>query len=412
MKLPIKPFDTYKWRWLSVQPSEGLLEAPVFLGVLRVLARFEGEKYSSQPLFEQLLGVEQETESSVTLARDPIRNLFRNSGQYWRGTGLILPTKGTIELTDLGKMVANGDMTRDEFAALMVRNTVLPNKLTYSTEEVLKWENHRIKIKPLELILEILTNLNQTEGHAEGYLLSDELIKIVIPLVGAKEPINIISAALISHRRKTLDVSNWPDCAPESNDKRLAREFLLFLKNFEILSVSNPDSPNAEQRFTLDDANYTPIENQFELSQIIQNSNILDQEINTLRQSTIPDIIDRTRTTISVIRRQKQSAFRKDVLKSFSNKCLLSNEQLPDVLEAAHIIPVNNGGSDIVDNGLCLRVDLHRLYDAGKIRILSNGQINYHKQVNSAISYRYLPKQIHLPSEVSHSNLVWRERYL
>ena len=85
MYAPVKPFTSYKWRWLSVQPSEGLLEAPVFLGVLRALQLHEDESYSSFSLHEELERVRHDTNTSINLARTPERNLFRNSGQYWRG---------------------------------------------------------------------------------------------------------------------------------------------------------------------------------------------------------------------------------------------------------------------------------------------------------------------------------------
>lgn len=148
---PVKPFDTYKWRWLSVLPTEGLLKAPVFLGVLRALQQFEGEPFSSEDLRDELQVVQDETKTTVTLARPELdRNLFRNSGQYWKGTGLLEPITGEIQLTNLGHNVANGEITHDEFAALMIRNTVLPNPITYQQDEVQKWKNAGLRIKPFE----------------------------------------------------------------------------------------------------------------------------------------------------------------------------------------------------------------------------------------------------------------------
>jgi len=50
MIIPTKPFPAYKWRWASFQPSEGLNDPSVFLGVLRVFRNFEGEPTSSSAL--------------------------------------------------------------------------------------------------------------------------------------------------------------------------------------------------------------------------------------------------------------------------------------------------------------------------------------------------------------------------
>ena len=33
------------------------------------------------------------------------------------------------------------------------------------------------------------------------------------------------------YRAGKLDLSQWPNCVPESNDRQMAREFLLFLEH-------------------------------------------------------------------------------------------------------------------------------------------------------------------------------------
>lgn len=104
--IPKKPFSTYKWRWLSVAPTESLLEPPVLLGVLRVLSRHEGDAPSLSEIAEELRIVQQETRTAVDLVRTPERNLIRNSGQYWKGTGLLRPERGAIHLTPLGNHIA------------------------------------------------------------------------------------------------------------------------------------------------------------------------------------------------------------------------------------------------------------------------------------------------------------------
>ncbi len=58
-----------------------------------------------------------------------------------------------------------------------------------------------------------------------------------------------------------------------------------------------------------------------------------------------------------------QAAFRTLLLKK-DGKCALSREKCEDSLDASHIVPVWRGGPEIPTNGLLLRADLHRLYDA------------------------------------------------
>ena len=44
--------------------------------------------------------------------------------------------------------------------------------------------------------------------------------------------------------------------------------------------------------------------------------------------------------------------------------CAVTRESCLVVLEAAHIVPVQNGGQEVLSNGILLRADLHRLFDA------------------------------------------------
>ena len=410
MNAPIRPFPTYKWRWLSVAPSEGLLKAPVFLGVLRALKKFEGKPYSSLKLHQELGRVRQDTKTSINLARTPDRNLFRNSGQYWRGTGLVTSVIGEIELTNLGRSVASGQITNDEFAALMVRNTVLPNPATYKNVEMTKWRNAGLRIKPFELVLSIMDKLGRAYGVPEAFLSPTELFKVVIPLAGAKASTEDTAESVFEFRKGRLDVSNWPDCVPAANDKRLAREFLLFLENFGVCQADNK-AERYEQKFYLDQVMSAEIQLDAELS-FFENIARIDEEIATSRNSEIPVIIERTRVATSVLRRTNQLKFRRDVLGASNRRCILTQERTLAVLEAAHIVPVGQGGTDLVGNGLCMRVDIHRLYDSGKIRIEPNGVVTLNEQIENAVSYAKLPRNICFPQAIRVENLVWRSRYL
>lgn len=410
MTTPIKPFGTYKWRWLSVQPTEGLLKAPVFLGVLRALQQFDGQPYSSEDLRPALQLVKDDTRTDVNLARDPQRNMFRNSGQYWRGTGLLETVPGQIQLTSLGHRVADGIVTHDEFAALMIRNTVLPNPRTYQQAEIDKWQEAGLRIKPFELILAIMSQLGRSYGNAAAYLTPNELILVVIPLAGSKVPVGTIANNVRRFRAGQLNIAGWPNCAPAANDRRLAREFLLFLENFEICRAE-PTRQHYDQRFVLDE----PLHDVAELEtpdSFFEDQAKMDQAIEASRTSVFPVLIERRRVATRVLARSGQSRFRRDVLGAARGQCLLTGETTPDVLEAAHIIPVGHGGTDDVGNGFCLRMDIHRLYDAGKLRVRSDGGVLLNDQISDAISYSELPREIVFPNPVLTANVDWRNNYL
>lgn len=78
---------------------------------------------------------------------------------------------------------------------------------------------------------------------------------------------------------------------------------------------------------------------------------------------------ERQKRLAAVWQRDGQAEFRRLVLERFDNRCLVSGCGVTVVLEAAHIVPVANGGTDDVENGIPLRADLHRLFDEGQLQI-------------------------------------------
>lgn len=79
--------------------------------------------------------------------------------------------------------------------------------------------------------------------------------------------------------------------------------------------------------------------------------------------------IELERILREVRQRLGQSEFRQTLLTTYGNKCAISGCQVVDVLEAAHIDPWCNAGSNDPSNGLLLRADLHTLFDRDLIGI-------------------------------------------
>lgn len=61
--------------------------------------------------------------------------------------------------------------------------------------------------------------------------------------------------------------------------------------------------------------------------------------------------------------RDGQASFRKQILEIYNGECCVTGCREVSVLEAAHIVPYMGNHSNTPDNGLCLRVDIHRLFD-------------------------------------------------
>lgn len=77
------------------------------------------------------------------------------------------------------------------------------------------------------------------------------------------------------------------------------------------------------------------------------------------------DSIDRQYRQQLVEIRQDQGKFRKALLKWYGMRCCVTGCTVPEVLEAAHIIPFREGLScrDLPSNGILLRRDIHCLFD-------------------------------------------------
>lgn len=67
--------------------------------------------------------------------------------------------------------------------------------------------------------------------------------------------------------------------------------------------------------------------------------------------------------------RKGQPSFRKNLLKAYGEKCVITGYCPADVLEAVHIVDHAISGINKMDNGLLLRADLHSLFDANLLMI-------------------------------------------
>lgn len=406
MKTIKKPFPSYKWRWAVFTPTESLNDPPTFIGILRILRKNESKAFSSQDVFNSLKILEEELQTPVNLGRTPARNIFRNSQQYWKIFGLLQPTtRGQISLTNFGRAFADGQVSQIEFATTVVKTLELPNRnIETNTQE---WLDSDLKIKPLELILRVISCLASLEGKFQAYLTPEELIKVIIPLSGSKISIPDQAGVVIAFRQGELDVSDWEDCAPASNDKRMAREFLLFLDNYGFCQRETASS-NYKERYYLSNISISEIE---ELARIQFEETELDRIEKLIKQSQIPANIQRKRVVREVLDRPNQNAFRKLVLEAYRGTCIITGVSLKNVLEAAHIKPVKYRGPDSLPNGFCLRSDIHSMFDSNHLKIYPDGTLLLSKDASSKENYPYLPPKIKLPNFIDRNFLDWRIKY-
>ncbi|WP_082699124.1 HNH endonuclease [Arthrobacter sp. EPSL27] len=399
---PTLPFADYKWKWASLQPTESLNRPEYFVGVLRALASNQGRRKSDPRFTADLRRIEKEIDfaKGPSLARGANeRNIIRNAGQYWKVLGVLGPEL-PITLTPLGKLYAARDISLQEFAVHTVLNLRLPSSV-YRPEEVAEWKAAGISFRPLLLILQIVAALADIPG-TDLYISESELADIVQPLSATTTDPSRIAMAIAYHRAGLLDISSWPTTVSKSNDRRVSAEFLLFLASHNLLR--EVESPPSNQKYKLAFALPDDI---LELADIDPARLLGDIGIEEVA-AEISVRVERRRVSREVYDRPGQKKFRDDVLDISQQRCLLTGTQLPAVLQAAHIRPVASDGSDLVGNGLCLRSDVHTLFDSNRIRIRPDGEMSYSGEVLRDPSYSDLPGNVILPQHVNKAEVHWR----
>ncbi len=95
--------------------------------------------------------------------------------------------------------------------------------------------------------------------------------------------------------------------------------------------------------------------------------------------------------------RQGQATFRQRVLAAYEFRCCITGESTVEVLDASHIQPYITRDSNHVQNGLSLRSDLHKLFDAGLITLDADYRIVISNFLDSEAYTSYQGQQIRLP---------------
>ena len=402
--IPKMPFADFKWKWASLQCTEGLNDPVVLLGVLFRMRKLEehGYKYSSPEFASELEELSNDIKDSVGVdlaRRTGERNLIRNSGQYWRAVGLLEDGdhSGKIHLTDFGRRVADHDISQTEFAAITIQTFRLPNTQIQSAAECQRWLDAGLVIYPLRILLNIIRKLQES---GQGYITPEELVKIIIPLSGVKADIEDYVNFILWYRAGEISLIGWPDCVPRDNDFRIAREYLLFLSNYGYLNREEGRNHMAEAyryNYMLD----------AEISEILAEpprDETLQEAIIKIRMTDVTAEIEKKRVELQRSR-PNQARFRKEVLTTFG-RCVITNVTMPEVLAAAHIKPYRYNGEDTIANGFAMRMDIHVLFDSGHLRISDVGEVSL--STRARMDYGAMPPRIVLPDCTNKEFLRWR----
>jgi putative restriction endonuclease len=102
---------------------------------------------------------------------------------------------------------------------------------------------------------------------------------------------------------------------------------------------------------------------------------------------------------VSIRPRRGQGAFRATVINAYRRRCAITGEHTQPVLEAAHIKSFGREGLNNTFNGLLLRSDFHKLFDAGLVTVTPDYRVNVSKQIreqwfNGKVYYRLHGKEL------------------
>jgi hypothetical protein len=153
-------------------------------------------------------------------------------------------------------------------------------------------------------------------------------------------------------------------------------EMEIVLNNFaELLSMCKPTEP---------DRIY--IERQEEIEKYEEDFNISD--LNQRKEYIFR----------SIQKRRGQKNFRNNLLDIYNSKCVISDCNIPEVLQAAHIFPYSGQDTNRLDNGLLLRADIHDLFDMFLISINPETlMVNIHPKLNDSEYAELKSKKINMP---------------
>lgn len=79
--------------------------------------------------------------------------------------------------------------------------------------------------------------------------------------------------------------------------------------------------------------------------------------------------------------RRGQGAFQALVTNAYQRRCAITGESTLPVLEAAHIVPFATDGVNNVYNGLLLRSDFHKLFDAGLVTVTPSYRVEVSNRI-------------------------------
>ena len=111
----------------------------------------------------------------------------------------------------------------------------------------------------------------------------------------------------------------------------------------------------------------------------------------------------RLRRLTDVVYRPSQSKFRDSLYVAYDGRCAMSGSDVAEALEAAHIVAYKGMESDAVQNGILLRVDLHRLFDRFLLTVGADLRVHMDPKLRGGAYAPFHGTPIRMPENPEHA---------
>ncbi|MFE8886863.1 HNH endonuclease [Pseudarthrobacter enclensis] len=337
-------------RWQGFDKGrEGVLARDKWFAILEIISRHEGEDHTDlrSPIFSEL---QQKFPRDSWTGEHGDRSFFRDYAAAWVGTGVLAPMVETgqrFELTARGRhLVGHPEQLEEYFRQVLD---------AYS--ESIEVNGRSLTWSPVEIISAVLRSRHQID-------LSDLEYEAAKLATACYPELDLVSASAATNQRRF-------------------RSYLLVMQNAGAIqrysrSVQVID-PEYLESMTRPRVSWT--------------ADVLD-ELDLVELNAD----DRRRSEREAVVREGQEQFSREVKSAYGNQCCVTLTAETGVLEAAHIVPYMGRHSNSVRNGLCLAVDIHRLFDKNLLGIRPDTLIV--EFAESVFDQRYAPlegRQLRLP---------------
>ena len=369
-----------EWRGID-RGREKHLEPSHWFGVLEILSRHDlaDMRNPKDPMYQDLKSAFPET---VWISEhDKKHNFFRDYQGAWTLTGVLEPTRNTggkISLTKNGRLLARG---------LLSQRAVMVQAMARYEEDNGEHSFAILASAFLALNDQSLTISQIYFGIQLNWRPGDG-IPVVAPYKSTKKNtipdtprrrLRAILKLMTSYGALICIDDEW-----SVNDRGLLEAIA---KGADLPEPEEPEDIEEEPEDYDEESVISEIEK--ELQDAILGSKDASENV-------------RKKVLREIAVRQGQAAFRKQLLSLYRGRCAITKWDTPLTLEAAHVVPVADEGSNEVTNGILLRSDIHTLFDLNCIGIDPE---NWHVRVAPCIgSSKYASlegTEIRLPISVA-----------